>query len=140
MKNILDNLGNYPKNIKDAIKNKEILITSEKEGLNFIQGGKNHQKISLLISNDTTHAGIITVSGGKHSDIEKHEGDEVFWVLKGGIQVKAWKDGDGQTTVFQKCYSLNKDEKFLIPKGYKHQYFNLESKTAKILYTISPKL
>lgn len=140
MKNFLTNLGNWPINIKDAIKNKELLVVSEKEVLNYIHGEDNNNKVSLYISNDTSHIGILTIPGGKHSDIESHHGDEVIWVLKGNLQIKSWNKEDKEEGVFQKCYSLKTNEKFLIPKEYRHQYFNLEKGTTKVLFAISPKL
>ena len=84
--------------------------------------------------------GILTLTRGKLSDVEIHRGDEALWVLEGNIQIRAWKADDEEDTVFQSCHSLRTNDKFLIPEGYKHQYFNLSDGTAKILFTISPDL
>ena len=140
MKNYLNNLGNWPTNVKDASKNKELLVVTEDETINYIHGEENQNKISLFISNDTSNIGILTIPEGKHTDIEIHEGDEAIWVLKGDLQIKAWGETERKEKVFQKCYSLKTNEKFLIPKGYKHQYFNLEKGSTKVLFAISPKL
>jgi len=140
MTNVLNNLKNWPKNIAESVKNKEILVISEKEALNLIHGKDNQNKISFFISNDKTNVGILTLTKGKFSDTEWHDGDEVIWVLKGEIQIKVWKKEEEIEQVFQKCHHLNTNDKFLIPEGYNHQYFNLSSNTAKILFAISPSL
>jgi len=140
MINVLNNLKNWPKNITESINKKEILVISEKEALNFIHGKENQNKISFYISNDKVHIGILTLTEGKFSDAERHNGDEAIWVLQGEIQIKAWEGKDEEESVFQKCHHLKTNDKFMIPEGYKHQYFNLSSNTAKILFAISPDL
>ena len=140
MQNYLDRLGNWPKNVSDLVKKKEIAVITERDSINFIHGKQNQNKVSFYLSNDTVHVGILTLTKGKLSDIEKHKGDEALWVLQGNIQIKAWKDKEEKDTVFQSCYSLRTNDKFLIPEGYRHQYFNLSDGTAKILFTISPNL
>lgn len=140
MINALNNLKNWPKNIAESVKNKEILIISEKEALNFIHGKENQNKISFYISNDKVHVGILTLTEGKFSDIEHHGGDEAIWVLQGEIQIKTWKGKEEEESVFQDCQHLKTNDKFMIPEGYNHQYFNLSSNSAKILFAISPDL
>lgn len=142
MINALNNLENWPKNIAESVKNKEILVISEKEALNLIHGRENQNKISFYISNDKVHVGILTLTGGKFSDAEHHNGDEALWVLDGEVQIKLWKEEEKEEAenVFQECFHLNTNDKFLIPEGYKHQYFNLSSGSAKILFAISPDL
>ncbi|MCL5072788.1 MAG: cupin domain-containing protein [Actinobacteria bacterium] len=140
MINALNNLKNWPKNITESINKKEILVISEKEALNFIHGKENQNKISFYISNDKVHVGILTLTEGKFSDVERHNGDEAIWVLQGEIQIKTWKGKDEEESVFQECYHLKTNDKFMIPEGYNHQYFNLSSNSAKILFAISPDL
>ena len=140
MDNYLDHLGDWPKNVSELVKKKEITVITERNAINFIHGKENQNKVSFYLSNDMVHVGILTLTRGKLSDIESHKGDEALWVLQGNIQIKAWKGEGAKDTVFQSCYSLRTNDKFLIPEGYKHQYFNLSDGMAKILFTISPDL
>ena len=139
MDNYLKLLGHWPTNVNDAIKKREILVISPKDTLDFIHGKEYQNKISFYLSNDTVHAGILTLTKGKISEIECHKGDEVLWVLQGNVQVRAWQ-GKDDDTVFQECYHLKTNDKFLIPEGYKHQYLNLADGSAKIFFTISPEI
>src|SRR3989304_2633176 len=91
MDNYSDHLGNWPKNISETIKKKEISVITERDAVNFIHGKEHQNKISFYISNDMVHVGILTLTKGKFSDMESHDGDEALWVLQGDIQIKAWK-------------------------------------------------
>jgi cupin superfamily acireductone dioxygenase involved in methionine salvage len=140
MENYLERLGNWPENISESVKKKEIRVISEEDTIGFIHGKHNQNKISFYLSNDMVHVGKLILTKGKFTDIESHRGDEALWVLEGNIQIKVWKGDGTQDTVFQECHSLRTNDKFLIPEGYEHQYFNLSDGTAKILFTISPDL
>jgi mannose-6-phosphate isomerase-like protein (cupin superfamily) len=140
MDNYLDHLGNWPENVSEKIKRKELSVVTEREAVDFIHGKENQNKVSFYISNDMVHVGILTLTKGKCSDAESHKGDEALWVLQGDVQIKAWESEGKKDSVFQSCYSLRTNDKFLIPEGYRHQYFNLSEGTAKILFTISPNL
>lgn len=140
METYLERLGNWPVNVAESVKKKEIRVITEKDTIDFIHGKHNQNKISFYLSNDMVHIGKLTITKGKFTDSESHKGDEALWVLEGKIQIKVWKGDRTQDTVFQECHSLRTNDKFLIPEGYTHQYFNLSDGTAKILFTISPDL
>ena len=74
------------------------------------------------------------------TDVETHQGDEVLWVLEGNVQIRAWKDAEEGSPIFKPCHSLRTHDRFLIPEGYHHEYYNLSDGMAKILFAVGPKL
>jgi hypothetical protein len=140
MRNYLDHIGNWPAGVHEAIANKEILVISGREALSLVHGSENRNKMSLFLSNDMVHVGILSLTKGKFSDVEVHAGDEALWVLCGSIQIITWQSENRETSVFQECHSLTVNDKFLIPENYRHQYFNLTDGTAKVLIAVSPRI
>ena len=109
MPSCLNRIGSWPADVHKAIAKKEILVISEKDAINFIHGSENKNKVSLYVSNDAVHVGILSLTSGKMSDMESHEGDEAGWVLDGSIQIIASKSKGSEKSVFQECYSLKTD-------------------------------
>ena len=73
MDNYLDHLGDWPKNVSELVKKKEITVITERNAINFIHGKENQNKVSFYLSNDMVHVGILTLTRGKLSDIESTE-------------------------------------------------------------------
>ena len=140
MKTIKDFLGNWPPDIGQARKEKRLLVVPPEGALKVIHGRKHKNKVSFFISTDKVHVGVLTLNKGKFTDPETHEGDEALWAIKGDIQVKILKEGEDEKAVFTEVYMVRENQKFLIPQGYRHQYFNLSAGTSEILFTIAPGL
>jgi mannose-6-phosphate isomerase-like protein (cupin superfamily) len=140
MKTIKDYLGNWPLEAEKAKKEKEILVITPEKSLKVIHGKEQKNRISFFVSNDRVHVGILTLNKGRLTDPEVHKGDEALWAIKGNIQVKIFKEGENEKAVFTEVFMVRETEKFLIPEGYKHQYFNLSAGTSEILFVIAPEL
>ena len=82
----------------------------------------------------------MTIPAGKFSDSEVHQGDEALIVLEGTLQIHIHEVNEDEKSVSHLAYKVLKDEKFLIPEGTKHQYFNLSGGVLKVLFAVAPHL
>lgn len=140
MIDIYNYLGNWPEETKEARDKKLMILIPKEKALRVIHGRENKSLMRFFISNDRIHVGTLIINGGKMTDAESHHGDEIFRVLKGDIQLKILNDDDPGNAVFQDCFFIRRGQVFLIPEGYKHQYFNLAKESAEILFAIAPGL
>lgn len=140
MKTIKDFLGNWPLETEQARKEKRYLHISPEKALTVVHGRENPTKFMFYISNNKCHLGKFEICAGRHTDPETHKGDEVLMVLKGRLQIVVLSELEDEKAVSRKAYEVSEGEKFLIPEGYKHQYFNLGKGMAEVLFTIAPGL
>ena len=59
-------------------------------------------------------------------------------VLKGKLQIIILSELKDEKAVSRKAYELQEGERFLIPEGFKHQYFNLGKGMTEVLFTVAP--
>ena len=140
MKTINDYIGNWPPDIETARREKRLLVVTHEKALKVIHGKTQKNKVSFFVSNDRVHVGVLTLNKGRFTDPEVHRGDEALWAIKGNIQVKVFKEAEDEKAVFTEVFMVRENQKFLIPEGYRHQYFNLAAGTAEILFAIAPGL
>lgn len=137
--NRLDCIGQWPIAGPLARKNKKILVIKPNETLDLIHGRNSHVLVSLAISNDFIHFGSLTIPGGIVSDVETHEGDEVFYVLEGTVSVIIGSEGENPS-VSKSRFEVKQGQRFLIPENTPHRYLNANYKSAKIIFGVAPKL
>ncbi len=140
METIKDYIGSWPLEIDAAREKKKLLVIPPEKALKVLHGRDHKNKVSFFVSTKKVHVGILTLNKGKFSDSEVHQGDEALWAIKGNIQVRILKEGEDEKAVFTKVFMVRENQKFLIPEGYRHQYFNLSKGTSEILFTIAPGL
>jgi len=140
MKTIKDFIGNWPLETKQAREEKKYLLITPEKALKVIHGKEQKNKVSFYVSNDKVHVGILTLNKGRLTDPETHKGDEALWAIKGNIQIKVFKEDEDEKAVFTEVFMVRENQKFLIPEGYKHQYFNLSEGTSEVLFAIAPEL
>ena len=140
MKTIKDFIGNWPLDTEDARKEKRHIHIPPEKALTVVHGSENETKMTFFISNKRCHVGKIEICPGKNTDPETHKGDEILMMLKGRIQIVVLSELEDEKAVSRKAYGLEEGGRFLIPEGYKHQYFNLGLGMAEVLFTIAPDL
>ncbi|HEB30038.1 MAG TPA: cupin domain-containing protein [Spirochaetes bacterium] len=140
MKTINDFIGHWPQGLEEARKEKRHVHIPKEKALTVIHGKENKTKFTFYISTDRCHMGKFEICAGKHSDPEIHKGDEVLMILKGRLQIMVLNELEDETAVSRKAYEVNEGEKFIIPEGYKHQYFNLGKGMTEALFAIAPGL
>jgi quercetin dioxygenase-like cupin family protein len=82
---------------------------------------------------------LVNILPGGISDYEVHKGDEIVNVLYGEMNVVISQD-ENDSSVSAEAYNLKKDEKLIIPEGYKHRYLNLHSNAVSFYSCIAPAL
>ena len=108
--------------------------------LHLIHGKDDHVLISLFASNEFLHTGFITLPTRFFSEPESHEGDEVVYALDGPLMIRVSEEGESEKSVSQVSYEVLQGQKFLIPGGVKHQYFNFNDRTTKPFFAVAPAL
>jgi mannose-6-phosphate isomerase-like protein (cupin superfamily) len=139
MDSYLDKIGNWPPNCPDLRDQGKLLHLPPEKMLHFIHGKENLSKVSFFLSNDQVHIGIQTITPNHMSDPETHNGDEILLVLDGRLQVRVAGDDDIPDSVSHVAYEVNVGDKFFIPEGMEHQYFNLSDETLRFLFAVAPE-
>ena len=137
--NRLNMLGKWPVPGPEARKEKKIHVIKSGQTLDVIHGRENHMLVSFAVSNDFIHFGSMTIPGGLITDPEVHLGDEVFYVLEGSVSVVI-EGADDAESVTKSRFEVNPGQRFLIPEGTCHRYFNTTTKPAQLIFGIAPKL
>ena len=140
MKTIKDYIGNWPADTEDARKEKRHMHIPPEKALTVVHGNEYETKVTFFVSNKRCHLGKMEICQGKNTDPETHKGDEICMVLKGRIQIVILSELEDEKAVSRKAYEINEGGRFLIPEGFKHQYFNLGLGMAEILFTVAPDL
>lgn len=137
MGNELDLLGQWPFPREELEKMKEGVYIPREKILRFIHGKKNNTRIDFYVSNDLFHVGKMVIPAKGSSDIEVHNGDEVIYVLKGTLNTRIYNNRASKTSVINEGYLIYEDEKFLIPRGLKHRYFNFDDEPIEFLLAVA---
>jgi mannose-6-phosphate isomerase-like protein (cupin superfamily) len=139
MKTYLDRIGQWPANCPELRREGTMLHLTPENMLHFVHGKDNHTRVSFFLSNDKEHIGIHTITPNHMSDPETHRGDEVLLVLEGRLQVRVAGPDDIPESVSHLAYEVNEGEKFFIPEGVEHQYFNLSDRLLRFLFVVAPE-
>ena len=141
IKSNLDSLGNWPAPGPKLREKKQLVIIKEENQLPLIHGKERHILFSFIVSNDYMHLAIVEVPVNITSEFEKHDGDEVIYVLEGGlsVRIKTSEDENRDDSVYPN-YKLKTNDKMFIPAGTWHQYINFTDDTVKAYVAIAPKL
>lgn len=87
----------------------------------------------VLSSTDELTVCTLEINPGEISKRHAHGGDELLYVVSGGLWVRAW-DGD-DTHVFE----LGPDDACYLPHGCDHEYRNYGAVTAEAVIGVAPR-
>lgn len=140
MESRLSLLGRWPRLGEELRREKKMLAIRPEEWLHLIHGKETHVLVSFAVSNDFLHMGRMTIPVKKFSQPEVHKGDEVLYVLNGTLTIKTFEKAGESESLIQDVYEVSKGEKFVIPEGVKHQYFNFSEEIVNIIFAVAPEL
>ena len=132
--------GNWPLDADREQEKCRIKRIPPDETLILIHGTENETKFRFFVSNERLHVGTFVICAGKLSDPEVHGGDEALCVLQGSLQISLIQEHEREDAVMRDAIQVLAGQKFFIPEGVRHQYFNLTSEMCEVLFIISPKL
>ena len=139
MKNVLSKLGKFPILGREAREKKQMVVIKPRDSLKLIHGNDNRVSVSFFVSNDLIHAGKMIIPANRLSDPESHQGDEVFYVSQGTISILIIEK-ETRKSVSRKRFEIKAGERFFIPAGITHQYFNFSDDMDEIIFSIAPGL
>ncbi len=138
---VYDIIGsNWPVRVQADRERDRMVVIPPNGALPVIHGTRNETKFRFFVSNDRLHVGTFTICPGKFSDPEAHRGDEALCVLKGSLQISLIQEHDREDAVMRDAIRVLEGQKFFIPEGTRHQYFNLNSEMCEVLFIVSPEL
>ena len=108
--------------------------------LHLVHGKERHILVTLFVSNSFLHVGTLTIPARGASDPEKHSGDEVLFVREGSLSIRIFEPGVEEKSVSQTSYEVLPGQKFLIPEGITHQYFNFMHKPLTCNFSVAPEI
>jgi quercetin dioxygenase-like cupin family protein len=88
--------------------------------------------VGLLVSTEHLTVHSVEVNAGETARAHAHGGDELLFVIRGVLWVRAWHRD--QTYVFE----LGPEDACLIPQGAPHEYRNFGAETATALVGVAP--
>lgn len=88
--------------------------------------------VGLYVSTEHLTAGVLEVDPGQASAAHIHNGDELVYVTRGRLTVRAWHGGNASV------FEVGPDEACYLPAGSRHEYRNVESETARALFGVAP--
>jgi len=128
----IEDLGNWPVPGPEGRKKHKIMRITEDGMLRVIHGKENRIPFTFFVSNDLVHMGKFRILTGRWSELEEHEGDEAGFVVKGTLRISL--------TETMGTLEVEEGERYFIPSGMKHQYFNLSDRTVEAIFAVAPKL
>jgi len=131
----------WPVKGDEARKAKQLYRIKQDEMLHLVGGLNKHILYSFFVSNDFINFGKMTIPSGIYSDAECHNGDEVLFVEEGTLIVRVF-DGkpseENERTVLNEAFEIKQGEKFFLPNGKYHKYFNFTGKNVIVVFAIAP--
>ena len=132
----LEKLGKYPVFGAEARSKGDLVKVAKENRLNLIFGQDHPVLMELCISNDYMHVGEIVIPGGGvgpwASEPNSHDGDAVFYVLKGPATF--------YVAVGDETFHIRDGEVFFLPAGVSYQCLNYGSSPIRMVFTIAPGL
>ena len=138
----IDYIGKWPVDPKEARRKKRLIHITPQDHLHLIHGDKEHILISLVVSNEYMHLGLITIPPGGYSEIEEHKGEEALSVLQGTLVVRTFEPGEelDKEKTSHMSYTVHCGEKLFIPERIKHCYKNFGEDVVKAYFAVAPQL
>ncbi len=135
----LNMIGRWPVPGPEARSKKQMFRVSPGETLDFIHGRENRVLVSLAVSNDFLHVGKMVIPAGACSDPETHKGDEVLRGLSGTLSVIVVNKGEEEPVTTER-FEVRTGERFFMPEGIRHKYFNFSEEICETVFSIAPEL
>ena len=132
--------GSWPAAVGAVHTRNRMNLIPPHKALSLIHGTENETKFSFFVSKEGFHVGMFFICPGKFSDPEVHRGDEALCVLKGSLQISLLQAQENEDAVMRDAVKVMEGQKFFIPQGIRHRYFNLKSEMCEVLFVVSPEL
>ncbi len=138
----VDYLGKWPVDGSKVRKEKRLIVIREDNHLHLIHGQEQHILISMIVSNDFTNVGLITIPVGGYSEMESHSGDETLYALEGDLTVRTIgpSEKEDKKSASYMSHQIQQGEKMLIPEDTQHQYLNFTEEPVKAFFAVAPRL
>ncbi|MHB1509179.1 MAG: cupin domain-containing protein [Acidimicrobiales bacterium] len=91
----------------------------------------------IYVSTEHLTAGELQLRPGGKTDLHSHGGDETIYVLDGPLSVYL-PDADGPDG--QRWFEVNYRDGFYLPAGTRHEFRNVGSSPARLLFAVAPSL
>jgi quercetin dioxygenase-like cupin family protein len=88
--------------------------------------------VGILASTDQLTVATLTLPPGKAGNVHTHGGDEILYVRKGTLSVRAW------TPEGTRVFELSPKDAAFIPAGVPHEYRNYEASEAEAVMGVAP--
>ncbi len=125
-------LGRWPMESELIRRSFSIRVLREADILWRLEDAAQQVLVGLLVATEHLTVGKIHLRPGQHTDLHVHGGDECLYVLEGTPNVYTpEKEG-------QRWFELEPQDGFFIPEGAPHQYYNMTSRPATILFGVAP--
>ncbi len=133
-------VGSYPCSARSALQAGRMFSVSPCEALRAVHGQKSRALVSLFVANEVISVGTVHVPPGTVTDPERHGGDEVLCVLSGELSLAVHESDQSAASVSVPRHEIREGERFLVPEGFSHSYYNSSNETVVALFAVAPQL
>jgi mannose-6-phosphate isomerase-like protein (cupin superfamily) len=126
-------LSKWPMSQSEAASKSTIRVLRESDLLWFLEGKSSGVLCGILASTEHLTVGTMQLLPGQKSSVHCHEGDESLYVLEGALNMLL-PENEGQ-----RWFELGPRDGFYVPEGVPHQYHNITSDPANLIFGVAPK-
>ncbi|MCI0626182.1 MAG: cupin domain-containing protein [Acidobacteria bacterium] len=125
-------LGRWPIALSEIEKDFTMRVLRDSDILWRLEGRVHRALVGILASTEHLTVGRIDLAAGQQTEIHSHAGDEGLYLSEGEIQLRT-PENQGQS-----WFELKSGDGFYVPKGTPHQYYNVSSKPARVVFGVAP--
>jgi quercetin dioxygenase-like cupin family protein len=125
-------LGRWPMERQEAQRGATMQVIREADLLWRLEAGNQPVLTGLIASTEHITVGLTTLLPGQRSEAECHDGEEGLYLLQGVLNVRILKVGG------QQWYELHPGDGFYVPRGVRHQYYNMTADDAQFIFGVAP--
>jgi quercetin dioxygenase-like cupin family protein len=97
-----------------------------------LEGATQQMLVGTIWSTPHLTFGCVELLPGRRSDIHTHGGDEIMYLVEGGLIVRAEDESDA-------WFELKPGDAFYVPEGVGHSYYNFTDEPATATFLAAPQ-
>jgi quercetin dioxygenase-like cupin family protein len=125
-------LGQWPMAQAELNSQNTIQVLRQTDVLWRLEGQAQQTLVGLWASTEHITIGEIQLLPGRHTEPQRHRGDESVYLLEGTLNIHL-PENEGQ-----RWFELQPHDGFYIPQGTPHQYYNISGEPVRLLFGVAP--
>ncbi len=125
-------IGRWPAALDAARAGHTMRVMRDSDLLWQLEGAQQQTLVGLIAATEHLTVGKLRLLPGRHSDVQRHGGDEGLYLTQGTLHVRL-PEHDGQ-----RWFEIRPGDGFYLPQGTPHQYYNMSDAPAEMIFGVAP--